>query len=512
MSNTDIPKSLGRYEIVRELGRGAMGVVYEGRDPNIGRRVAIKTMRKDVMEASGRAEEMLERFLREAQAAGLLNHPNIITIYDAGEEGDTTYIAMEFVEGSSLRDLLDDKKILDAEEIATLGATICDALAEAHRQGIVHRDIKPDNILLPEHGALKVADFGIARVTNSNLTQDGELIGTPYYMSPEQFMGQKIDGRSDLFSVAVILYEMLTNEKPFMGEALTAMMHNVINTNPIPPQKLNFNIPSVLGEVVMKALSKRPGDRYPDGRAMAQALRECLKPNPDPAKLGLVPDANATVLSSSGLGGATIISDMQVAPMSATATGVPPASSLMDELSQGEASPRDLEETAASSANEKKSPMLAIVGGIVVLIVLVAGGGYFALGGGDSTTGNNNSGVFNTAETSEVTFFIFGTDDFNTQDAFNQIAEYDSGTLAKWKAWENEHIASIDELDGAKITLQHIESGKKIVLNDTTRVPIPKNLKDYRIIASAPGYDEVNYNFQFTGDIPNLYLLLRKQK
>jgi predicted Ser/Thr protein kinase len=310
------PKKLGRYEIVRELGKGAMGVVYEGRDPNIGRRVAIKTARRDVLERSPQAAEMLERFLREAKAAGALSHPNIITIYDAAEEEGMAYIAMEFLEGGDLRDVIEARRKLDPEEIAELGATICEALATAHTQGVIHRDIKPANILMPTNAPLKVADFGIAHVQDSTLTQDGALIGTPYYMSPEQFMGQKVDGRSDLFSAGIIVYELLTGEKPFTGEAVSTIMQHVIRTMPVPPQDLNFNCPTPLSQVIMKALAKRPAERYQDGRAMAAALRESVKPNPDTAILGLVSSgvdhAAATVVTEAA-GAATVVAGAGVA-------------------------------------------------------------------------------------------------------------------------------------------------------------------------------------------------------
>lgn len=302
MSQPETPPSrLGRYLIVRELGKGAMGVVYEGLDPNIGRRVAIKTARRDVLAASGMMDEMMQRFLREARAAGALNHPNIITIYDADEEDGTAYIAMEFIEGCDLRRLVEQRRRLDLEEILEIGATVCDALDAAHRKGVVHRDIKPANILLPAEGGLKIADFGIAHVADSNLTQEGALIGTPHYMSPEQFMGQKVDGRADLFSVGIILYELLTGEKPFTGEALSTVMHHVIKTTPVPPSELNFSVPKHLDRVLLKAMAKRPQDRYQDGRTMAAALRECAKPNPDYQVLGVedIPPG-ATVYTASG--------------------------------------------------------------------------------------------------------------------------------------------------------------------------------------------------------------------
>jgi len=283
---TEIPKRLGRYEIIRELGKGAMGVVYEGRDPNIGRRVAIKTARLDVLQQENMAEEIMARFLREARAAGVLNHPNIVTVYDADEESDMAYIAMEFIEGVELRKLLQDKRRFSPEETVQLVSNLCMALDHAHSHGVVHRDVKPSNIMVLADGSIKVLDFGIAHVSGSNLTRDGSLIGTPYYMSPEQFMGHKVDGRSDLFAAGVIAYELLTGEKPFPGESVGTVMHNVLKKEPIPPRELNFAIPIALEKVVLKALQKDPNQRYQTGRSMASALAEAIRENPDPQILG----------------------------------------------------------------------------------------------------------------------------------------------------------------------------------------------------------------------------------
>ena len=390
MSEQATPKKLGRYEIVRELGKGAMGVVYEGRDPNIGRRVAIKTARRDVLERSPAAAEMLERFLREAKAAGALSHPNIITIYDADEEEGMAYIAMEFLEGGDLRDLIEERRKLEPEEIAEIGATICEALAAAHDQGVIHRDIKPANILMPTNAPLKVADFGIAHVQDSTLTQDGALIGTPYYMSPEQFMGQKVDGRCDLFSVGIILYELLTGEKPFTGEAVSTIMQHVIRTMPVPPQDLNFNCPTPLSKVIMKTLAKRPAERYQDGRAMAAALRESVKPAPDMTKLGLadsgidagaatvVTDASAaaTVVSAAGMtesaaanqdaGATAAMAGTQSATASATLQGGPPPGASL-------AGPGSVTGNVYSPPTiTSRLPLVAITGGLLAVILVIA--------------------------------------------------------------------------------------------------------------------------------------------
>ena len=310
MPEPQIPEKLGRYEVIRELGKGAMGIVYEGLDPNIGRRVAIKTARRDVIAASGMADELMERFLREARAAGGLNHPNIITIYDADEEGGTAYIAMEYLEGGDLEDLINQKQRFDPPKVAEIGATISRGLAHAHQQGIVHRDVKPANIMVLPDETIKIADFGIARVSDSCLTPTGSMIGTPHYMSPEQFMAQRVDGRSDLFSVGIIIYELLTGEKPFPGEALSAVMQKVLKTDPIPPRELNFAVSECLSQVVMKALSKDPSRRYQDGNAMAAALLESVKENPDPVVTGLgaapAVSGEATVLSKGGADGTVL--------------------------------------------------------------------------------------------------------------------------------------------------------------------------------------------------------------
>ncbi len=281
MGNNAAPKKLGRYEIVRELGKGAMGIVYEGQDPSLGRRVAIKTARRDMMDRPDLAEELMERFLREARAAGVLNHPNIITIYDVGEEEGIAYIAMEFLEGKDLNTIIEEQRRFDVQTVVHYGVQICDALTCAHDQGVVHRDVKPANIFVPDQGLIKVVDFGIARTHDSTLTQEGAIIGTPSYMSPEQFMGQRVDARSDLFALGIILYEMLTGEKPFSGEALTTIMHHILKSEPASPHELNYLVPEALGEAVMRALSKKPQDRYPDGYAMSLALKEGLKDNPN---------------------------------------------------------------------------------------------------------------------------------------------------------------------------------------------------------------------------------------
>lgn len=365
MPEQELPQKLGRYQIVRELGRGAMGVVYEGRDPNIGRRVAIKTARCDVLSGSGMANELMTRFLREAQAAGALNHPNIITIYDAGEENGVAYIAMEFLEGGDLRRLIDNRCSLALEDIAKMGADICEALAAAHDQGIIHRDVKPANVIVLPNGHVKVADFGIAHVSDSNLTQDGAMIGTPHYMSPEQFMGQKVDGRSDLFSVGIILYELLTGDKPFGGESVAAVMQRTLKSEPIPPSELNYAMPDALNQVVLKSLSKRPQQRYQNGRAMAAALRESVKPEPNPAILGLQAAQDTDTAS-------TVISQPPSEEL-ATMPGGPPAAKGADAATVLSVSPPPGVTESGVAAPQRKGFTKGMAA-VVVVLALAAGG------------------------------------------------------------------------------------------------------------------------------------------
>jgi len=259
---------IGKYRIVRELGRGAMGIVYEAHDPDIDRRVALKTIKRELVDD----DSFFARFKREAQAAGRLTHPNIVNVFDYGETDDSAYIAMEYVEGRSLKAYLDADERFDLDRVAGIMRQLLGVLDYAHRLGVVHRDIKPANLMVLADGTVKVADFGIARVESSELTQAGSILGTPGYMSPEQFMGQVVDGRSDLFAAGVILFELLTGERPFPGKSMTTVMHKVLKEAPTPPSDLNFRLPPSLDAVVAKALAKRPAERYETGTAFREAL------------------------------------------------------------------------------------------------------------------------------------------------------------------------------------------------------------------------------------------------
>jgi serine/threonine-protein kinase len=262
-------ETIGRYEIIGELGRGAMGVVYKAQDPTIGRTVALKTLRLDVHGIE--TAEIVRRFQNEARAAGLLNHPNIVTIYDAGEQDGNFYIAMEFMQGTTLQEMLAEKRILPADEAIHLSREICKGLDYAHAHGIVHRDVKPANIMITASGAVKIMDFGIAK-TGGSVTSTGQVLGTPNYMSPEQVKGRPLDGRSDLFSFGVILYEMLTGEKPFAGQNVTTIIYKIVNETPIAPRDLDTTIHPGLSGIVTKALAKSPEERYQSGAELVRDL------------------------------------------------------------------------------------------------------------------------------------------------------------------------------------------------------------------------------------------------
>ena len=270
---------LGRYELIGELGQGAMGVVYKARDPLIDRIVAIKTI--NLALAQEEKEEYEGRFYQEAKAAGRLSHPNIVTIYDVGKSGDIAYIAMEFLQGCELRDLLREKRNLPVEQILDVVAQVASGLSYAHEHDIVHRDIKPSNIMLVRDGQIKITDFGIARMASSMVhTQTGMVLGSPKYMSPEQLLGKVIDQRSDIFSLGVMLYEMLTGEAPFTGENVNSIMFQTLNTVLPAPSTLNSSVPDMLNFIVAKALTKNVEDRYQNARDFAQDLRACRETLP----------------------------------------------------------------------------------------------------------------------------------------------------------------------------------------------------------------------------------------
>jgi len=263
---------IGRYKIVRELGRGAMGVVYLATDPTIGRPVAIKTIKLgDVSNAEERAR-LRERLFREARSAGVLSHPGIVTIYDMESQDDVAFIAMEYVNGPTLDQLLTGQPLPPERLFAIVGQTAV-ALDYAHQKGIVHRDIKPANIMVTEDGSAKITDFGIAKInTSEQFTMTGSIVGTPHYMAPEQVQGLAVDGRADQFSLAVIVFEMLTGEKPFTGEQLTTVVYKIVAEEPAPPHRLNSTLNQQITNVLRRALAKKPDARYPNCQKFVDAL------------------------------------------------------------------------------------------------------------------------------------------------------------------------------------------------------------------------------------------------
>ncbi len=257
----DITK-LGRYEVSGILGKGAMGQVYMGKDPAINRPIALKTIRLDFVTDKNEMAELKERLHREAQAAGRLSHPNIVTIYDVGSEGDLQYIAMEYLEGQTLDEMIKRKVKFNYRIIAQIIVQICAAMDYAHKQGIVHRDIKPANIMIRSDYRVKVMDFGIARVESSSMTKTGIAMGTPNYISPEQLKGQHVDNKADIFSLGVVMYEMLLGKRPFKGDNITSLIYSIIHNEPEKPSSINPQIPLLFDHVVGRALKKDPKERY----------------------------------------------------------------------------------------------------------------------------------------------------------------------------------------------------------------------------------------------------------
>lgn len=276
-------RRIGRFSITDKLGKGSNGTVFLGHDPVIDRDVAIKILSNTVGVAEKKQRE--QQFINEARAAGRLSHPNIVTIYDASSEGGTTFIAMEFLQGKDLRELMASGKRFDVIEIASIVSKIADALAYAHEHGVIHRDIKPANIFILANNQPKVVDFGIARMPNRVLDANGQpaqtlfnnnILGTPNYMSREQAMGQQVNALTDVYSLGAVMYEMLTLQKPFHSNDIDNLLHQIVHKIPKSPSKVSQHIPEKLSYIVMKAMQKDPADRYKNAGEMAQALQRFL--------------------------------------------------------------------------------------------------------------------------------------------------------------------------------------------------------------------------------------------
>ena len=350
MENPRITR-FGRYEVVAELGRGAMGVVYQARDPQIARLVAVKTVSLSGQEPDEEKEFRL-RFLHEAQAAGRLHHPGIVGIFDVGEnpENQDPYIVLEFVAGEPLNRILAREKKLPLETALRLAEEIAEALNYAHAQGVIHRDIKPGNILVTEDGHAKIADFGIAKLNLAHFTLPGRVLGTPAYMAPEQLSGEGVDGRSDLFSLGVILYAMVTGHSPFQGNSATTVCFKVANREPVTASALDMALPHELDEVIARAMAKDPEQRYQQGAEFAEDVRELQK---------LIKPASTTA-------------SLRTAPRSGTrSTGTRTAST--GKTLSGARRAQDVAD-AVNAAGIRKLPIRDLILGAVTVIILIVAG------------------------------------------------------------------------------------------------------------------------------------------
>ena len=271
-----LPERIGRFHIEQKLGKGAMGEVFLGRDEQSGQRAAIKTLALSQTFATDELADVRARFFREAETAGRLHHPAIVAIFDVGEEADLAFIAMEYLSGTDLRPFTRPDHLLPLPVVAGIGARIAEALAYAHANNVVHRDVKPANVMYdPEHDQLRVMDFGVARITDASHTKTGMVLGTPSYMSPEQLLGKKVDGRSDLYSLGVMLYQLTCGQLPFVGQSLGQLMSRIAN-EPCPDvRELNPQVPEELAAVIERATRKDAAQRFQSGDEMARALRGC---------------------------------------------------------------------------------------------------------------------------------------------------------------------------------------------------------------------------------------------
>ncbi|MBF0188676.1 MAG: serine/threonine protein kinase [Magnetococcales bacterium] len=381
-------EKLGKYSIKSILGKGNMGVVYEGFDADIERKVALKTIHKNLLEGDG-GDQFVQRFKREAQSAGRLMHQNIVAVYEYGMQDGTPFIAMEFIQGKELKDYIKDDTRFDMGQIQEIMGQTLDAMQYVHDAGVVHRDMKPANIILLENNRVKVADFGIARVENSTMTQLGTVMGTPRYMSPEQFMGQRVDHRSDLFSMAVILYELLTGEAPFPGKGMSTIMQKVLYTEPHPPCMLNNTIPRAFDPVLRKALSKRPDERFQNAKEFMEAITMAAKgelvPGLEQAPAGggddeatMVADDAATMIdpgatvANPDAGGATVAN-----PAGATVANAAAGGATVVNPAGGAETVVNPAATQPPPAAEKKGGSGVMIGVIVALLAVGGGGGWW---------------------------------------------------------------------------------------------------------------------------------------
>ena len=385
----------GRYQVIKKLGAGAFGTVYKAKDKILGRMVAIKTIRLEGLAAAGAGlDELMDRFKREAQVSAQLKHPNIVTIYDIGEAGGVSYIAMEFIDGVGLDRVIATDGQLPLERAAMLGVQVADALDFAHKNGVVHRDIKPANIMIEPGDRVKVTDFGIAKVMESgdHLTMTGSLLGTPSYMSPEQAKGAALDGRSDLFAVGCILYEMMAGKKAFRGESITGLIFKIITEEPPPLRDMDPDVPEEMVRIIARALAKTTDARYQTGRELADDLLSLTRAGVTPtlrqsematAAGGPGPLAAATIITPATLKGAAPAggadaSPTRIAPRPAPGPPPPPpVPAFRPPPLPSAAPPHGTTTHAPGSSSSKTGLIAALVAGGLFVALLAAGAGWF---------------------------------------------------------------------------------------------------------------------------------------
>ena len=353
-------QKIGRYEIIEELGRGAMGAVYRAKDPAMDRIVALKTIISAAL-ASDEGSEFRERFFREARAAGALTHPGIVPVFDVGEHDGQPFLVMEYVNGRTLANVYDRGERLNLDRMCEIGQKIAEALGYAHQRGVVHRDIKPANILLTSREIYgierpKIADFGIAKLTESEMTMTGKMLGTPAFMPPEQFTGAQVDGRSDIFSLGVVLYWLATGEQPFPGGSLSTVLYKVVHTEPVPPRKLNPALPARFESIIQKCLEKDPSARYQTGEELARELGELRTSKTATNTLITTP----RVMTATGDDEATLFEAVPTVPTPAVV-----------------ATPAQPEASTPASAGKRNSKMWLAVAAVIV--AMAASAGWYAL-------------------------------------------------------------------------------------------------------------------------------------
>ncbi|WP_439815161.1 protein kinase domain-containing protein [Zavarzinia sp. CC-PAN008] len=394
------PKRLGKYDIVSVLGRGAMGVVYKGYDPGIERHVALKTVRADAIDDEDAKTLALQGLKRDARAAGKLQHPNIVGVYDYGEEEGIAFIAIEFIQGRSVKDFLDEKRTFTVAEIVTIMDELLTALEYSHQRGVVHRDIKPANVMITDEKRVKICDFGIAKVESSTATQTGMIMGTAAYMPPEQFMALAVDARSDIHAAGVMLYQLLAGKKPFEGTT-EQIMYKVLNVVPDPPSSVNPRSPHSLDPVVAKAMAKKPEDRFQSAEEFRAALRlaadsadvEATVPDEDATLVAIKPSAlsleDATA-QMSGVGGLatrtnpeTFVAQADRAPLQGQG-GIAPERAAGRDSGRQDSGRQDSGRQAQDlgQARQEGRGRGGLIAAIVALVVLLGGaaGAWFVFG------------------------------------------------------------------------------------------------------------------------------------